>query len=457
MSFDRTKPPEPAAIRAFEFPSVRRRRLGNGLTVLHARHGDLPLVTARVAVEAGGEAERPGEEGLAHLTAKTLETGTRVRTGDDLAWALERLGTQLESWTAWDAVQLEMTVRSDRLTEALAVMTEVIRSPAFPEREVARLRGEQLAEMLRRRSEPRGLADDMAAHYIFGRNSPYARSLLGMEERVGAYTRDDVVAYHERTFTPGATAIVVVGRIDDDEVDRAVSRHFADWTGERAAAPPPPVEPGPERTTVYVVDRPGAVQSELRIGHVGVSRHHEDYYPLLVLNALLGGAFTSRLNLSLREKHGFTYGVRSAFVFRRAAGPFVVQTAVASDVTARAVEAALKEMRDVSGGSITEDEVRAARDFLAGTLPLEMQTTDQLAARMTELFTYDLPDDYFENYRARIGAVTRDDIVRVAREHLHMDRLAIVVVGSADAVREELAALDVGDVVLHETADRVTR
>jgi zinc protease len=198
---------------------------------------------------------------------------------------------------------------------------------------------------------------------------------------------------------------------------------------------------------VFLVDRPSAVQSEIRIGHVGVARHHEDYYSLLVLNTIIGGAFTSRLNMTLREKHGFTYGVRSHFTFRRGAGPFIVHTAVASDVTARAVEEALRELRTLREDGPTDDEVRTARDYLAGTLPLEMQTTEHIAARIAELHTFQLDTGYFEDWRDRINAVSRDDVARVAREHLHTDRLAIVVVGNAAAIENDVRTADIGSIV----------
>jgi zinc protease len=190
----------------------------------------------------------------------------------------------------------------------------------------------------------------------------------------------------------------------------------------------------------------------VRIGHVGVPRHHPDYYPLLVMNAILGGAFTSRLNLNLREKHGFTYGVRSTFAFRRAAGPFVMQTAVASDVTARAVEESLREMRAIRDDGVSADEVRNARDYLAGTLPLTMQTTDQLAGRVAELHTYDLPVDHFERFGDELSTVTAEDVQRVAREQIRLDRLAIVVVGNGDDVEQDLRALGLGDIHRHPGA-----
>jgi zinc protease len=450
MMMDRTKPPEPGPVRAFEFPAVTRTRLDNGVTFLHARHGALPLVTVRAVLDAGAAAEQPGEEGLAWLTAHALEGGTARLNGDALAWELEMLGAELETWTTWDALNVAFTTRSDRLRAALDLLAEIVREPTFPEHEVERMRAEQLAEIMRRRTEPRGLADDAALACIYAPDSPYARPLLGVEPRIAAFGSADAMAYHERRFAPASAAVVVVGAVTAEEARLEVNRAFGDWAGAAGAIEKPVTTPRNERTTVHLVDRPSAVQTELRIGHVGVPRDHEDYYALLVLNTVVGGAFTSRLNLALREKHGFTYGVRSGFGFRRAAGPFIIQTAVASDVTARAVDETLRELRAIRDDGVTADEVRAARDYLAGTLPLTMQTTDDLSARIAELHTFELPADHFEDYRAHIGAVSRDDVVRVARAHLHLDRLAIVVVGSSDAVAGDLQNLGVGDIVHHE-------
>jgi zinc protease len=452
MSLDRTQAPAPTAVREFDLPVVGRSTLPNGVTLLHAQRGDLPLVTISVLVDAGAATERAGEEGLAWLTAHALEGGTARRSGEDLAWELERLGAQLETRTGWDALNVAITTRSDRLTEALELLAEIVRTPAFPVREVERLRNEQLAEIIRRTTDPRSLADDAAARLIFADDATYARPVLGLEDHIRGFGRDHVTAFHARRFTPRAAAIVIVGAVEHDAAARAATHAFGDWSGERQQEAPPSVAPRSDTSTIYVVDRPSAVQSELRMGHPGVPRHHPDYYALLLANTILGGAFTSRLNLNLREKHGFTYGVRSSFAFRRAAGPFIIQTAVASDVTARAVEESMRELRGLRDNGVTDDELRNARDFLAGTLPLGMQTTEDLAARIAELHTYDLGDDWFVRYRPNLDAVSRGDALRAAREHLHPERMAIVVVGSADAVSSDLAALGLGPVLRQDAA-----
>ena len=453
MTIDRTTAPAPGPIREFSFPAVERRTFDNGLTLLHARHGVVPLVTVRALIDAGATVEDAGEEGVAWLAANALEGGTLRRSGEDLAWELERLGAELSTWVTWDSLNVSLTARADRLPDALSLLAEIVREPAFPEREVARMRDEQLAEILRRSTEPRGLADDSATRFIYAETSTYHRPLMGTDAQVRRLGRDAVVRFHQRCVTPEGAAIVVVGAVDTAEAESQVRTAFGDWTGPAGARRHATAVPRRDRTRVVIVDRPSAVQSELRIGHVGVPRDHADYFPLLVFNALLGGAFTSRLNLSLREKHGFTYGVRSAFAFRRAAGPFVIQTAVASDVTARAVAETLREIREIQQNGVTEEEVAAARDFIAGTLPLQMQTTEQLAGRIADLHTFDLPTDYFAFHRPRVNAVTRKDVEHVAREHVNLHGLAIVVVGNRAAIEDDLRALDLGELSVHDSAD----
>ena len=454
MSFDRTTAPAPAPIRPFEFPHIERSALGNGVTLLHAAHGDLPIVTVRALIEAGAAAERAGEEGLAWLTAHALETGTARRSGEELAWELERLGAQLETASTWDAVHVGLTTPSARLSEALALLAEIVCEPAFPAREITRKRDEQLAEIMQRAADPRTLADDVAVRYIFDGSSAYARPVIGIVDSVTRIDADAVRAFHRRRFTPGSTALVIVGAVSLDVAQREAERAFGAWSGSTEPLRDVTAKPGPQRTTIFVVDRPSAVQTELRIGHVGVARHHPDYHALLVLNGIIAGVFTSRLNLSLRERHGFTYGVRSAFSFRRAPGPFVIHTAVASDVTARAIAESLRELRELQANGVTDDEVRNTRDYLAGTLPLELQTTDQLAARIADAYTFNLPTTYLEQYGEQILAVTRADVERAARAHLHLDRLAIVVVGNAGAVENDLRALNAGDIVRGEAPAR---
>lgn len=447
---DRTQPPPPGPIRPLVFPRIERRRLANDLAVLAVRHGDLPLVTAELVLDAGAAGDPERKAGLAHLTVNTLEAGTGTRSAEQVAWELERLGVELDAEATWDAAMVRITVPLERLEAALELFADLVRHPSFPEAEVERLRDEQLATILQRRKEPRALASDMAAHFIFAPEVPYARPLIGTTASVEGLTRDDVEAFYRAHYLPNASSLLFVGDIDAETARHLADRHFGDWPAGQPETPEFEVVPGVDTTTVFVVDRPGSVQSEIRIGDVGVARHHQDYFPLLVMNTVLGGAFTSRLNMSLRERYGFTYGVRSGFAFRRRPGPFLVQTAVATEVTARAVEEALREMTSLRSVGVTEQEVSAARDYLRGILPLELRTTEQLASRLADLVIFDLPDDYFQQYRERIAAVSAADVHRVAREHLRLDRLTVVVVGDAGRIAPELETLGIGEVKIHQ-------
>lgn len=295
------------------------------------------------------------------------------------------------------------------------------------------------------------MANDAIARLLYGDDVAYGRHPVGRRSALEPLGREETAAHHARWFRPRHVALVFAGDIDPASVVRLAESHFGDWPdlGPRAelvstaAAPAPP--------GIHIVDRPGSVQSEIRVGQVGVDRLHPDYFALRVMNTLFGGAFTSRLNLNLREKNGFTYGVRSGFAFRRTPGPFTIQTAVATDVTARAVEEILAETAKLRADGAGDDETRNARDYLAGVMPLELQTSRQLAARMTELFTYGLPDDHFAGYRDSLSAVTAADVGRVAQEQVTPDSFVIAVVGDAAQIRDPLEALGAGTVTVHET------
>jgi zinc protease len=453
QTLDRTRPPEAGALKPFEFPEITRERPAgdDAPAFLFARHGDLPLVTAELVVEAGAESEPAEEAGVAQLTAEALETGTASRDVEALAWDLESLGVELATGVSWDAASVGVTVHADRLEPALALLAEIVRQPSFPADQVERLRDERLADILQRRKDPRALASEAADRFIFRDTVPYGRPLIGLDHAVRGLQADQLAAFHRERYCGGSAALIMTGALDIDRARDAALHHFGDWRGTAPPAPAFQVAPRVEETTVFIVDRPGSVQSEIRLGHVGVDRHHADYFPLLVMNTILGGAFTSRLNMNLRERQGFTYGVRSGFALRRQPGPFAIEVAVATDVTARALEEALREVRGLREDGPTEREVDSARDYLRGILPLRLQTTGALASRIAELVVFDLPIDYFQNYRDRIRKVSGEDVHRVAREHIRPDRLAVVIVGDSDQILEPVRALGLGPIEVHRS------
>lgn len=443
---DRSRPPEPGEVRPFDFPEARSFRLENGLHVRIARLGRLPVVTARLVLDGGESAVPAGQAGLATLTVNSLEGGTAARSGPQLAEALERLGASLELSAGWDAASVGVTCLAGRLEEALELLAEIVLEPAFPEVEVTRYRDQQLGAIEQRRKDPRALANDMAAGFFYAANVPYARPVLGTQESVARLVPDAIRTFYGDRYRAGGAGLVLAGDVQPERARALAQARLSRWPGERAPEPEFEAAPAVAARALFLVHRRGAVQSEIRIGHVGAARKTPDYFPLIVVNTLLGGAFTSRLNLSLRERHGFTYGARSHFSFRRRPGPFMVEAAVATEVTAAAVREAVGEIEGLLRDGPGDDEVAAAKEYIAGVFPLQLETTAQVAGRIADLIVHGLPDDYYVTYRDRVRAVTRGQAHEAALRHIHPDRLAIVVVGDADAVRAPLQALDIAPV-----------
>lgn len=444
---DRSRPPAAGAIRSFDFPDTDKVTLENGLDVRVARVPRLPLVSLDLFMR-GGEQQLPRDRaGLAVLAAEALDGGTRRRSGSDLAEALEGLGARASAYAGWEGTTLSLTCLADRLEEAFPLLAEMVLEPDFPAGEVDRARDQRLASIRQRAMDPAALASDHALERYYAADVPYARPAGGVEASVEHMSRQTLLGYAEAAYRPGDRGgLVVAGDVEVREVADLARRYLGDWVGTPARGARVPVEPATRARKVTVVHRPGSVQSEIRVGHVGVERATPDYFPLVVGNLLLGGTFTSRLNLNLREKHGFTYGVRSRFFFRTEPGPFQVSTAVANDVTAPAVREILGEMTRLVEGGPTEDEVASTRDFAAGVFGLQIETVDQIATRLSQVVVYGLDDGYFHAYRDEIRKVTVESVGHAMARHVRPDEAQVVVVGDADAVVPGLEALEIGPV-----------
>jgi zinc protease len=444
-AFDRSREPAAGAIRAFDFPDVERRDAG-GLDVRVARMARLPVVSVNLFVRAGESALAEDVAGLAVLAGDALEGGTRRRSGTELAESLERLGARLGVSTGWEGTSVTLSCLAERMAEGLAILAETVLSPGFPDEEVQRAREQALAGIRQAAMDPASVATKEASRRVFAAGVPYARPLGGFIETVEPLRRGHLEGFVDAFYRPGTGGLVAVGDLSTDEVAAMVREHFGDWTGAPPQGPAFEVEARSTQRQVVVVDRPGSVQSEIRVGHVGLQRNHPDEFPVVVLNTVLGGAFTSRLNLNLRERNGFTYGVRSRFSLRRQPGSFDVSTSVGTDVTSPAVREILNELEGIVARGPTTEEVEAARDYIAGVFPLRVETAGQVAGRITELLVYGLEDDYHDHYRARVRGVTVEQAGQAARRHVRPEEAQVVVVGDADAVVADLEALDIGPV-----------
>jgi zinc protease len=436
--------PAPGPARPYHFPHFERSALDNGLSVIVVPVRKLPVVTVSLVADAGAVAEPAGQDGVARLTARALLEGTKARNGDALTESLERLGAAVDADAEWDSSALSMTVLTSRLSEAMALLAEVVLEPAFPERELERLKAERLAEILQRRAEPRGLADDMFARFVYASDSRYALPEAGSATSVSTLDRDRVQAFHVERYRPTSTTAIIVGDIGVDDAVRVIRSRFDAWPSQRAAVAEADDRPALRTRAVHLVEKPDAPQSELRIGHVGIPRTHPDYFAALVMNMLLGGLFSSRINLNLRETHGYTYGAFSSFDWRRQAGPFVVGTAVRSDVTAAAAGEVLTEIDRMRAEKVSADELSLATSYLEGVFPIRYESTAAIARALAAMVVYGLPPDYFDTYRDRVRAVSASDVLRAAREFLRPEELQLVAVGDPALVREPLAAMDLG-------------
>lgn len=433
----------------YHFPKFHDEVLSSGIRLLTAPVKKLPIATILVIVDAGSVAEQRGKEGVASLTAAGLLEGTNRFNGAELAEKFEQLGTSLESGADWDSGFVRITVLSDKLEEATRLLGEVISSPVFPEREVERLKAERLAEILQLESEPRGLADEKFSEFLYSPESRYSRPDEGSTESVSALSREDVEDFYRSTYRSGGTTVIVAGDVTPERARSLVADAFQKWpTGSRKEAQLT-TAPRTKARKVHIVHKPDAPQSELRVGHVGLPRRHPDFFPTLVMNAVLGGLFGSRINLNLREAHGYTYGASSYYDWRRGAGPFVVSTAVQSEVTAPALTEILLEIDRIRSDKISDEELTLARDYLEGVFPIRYESTAAIAAALATLVIHTLPADYYDAYRKNIHSVSADAVLAAAKAHLHPLELQTVVVGDAKTIQGTLAEPKFGELLVH--------
>lgn len=439
-TLDRSTAPSPGAPRPYHFPNITRKTLDNGMKILVAESHNAPLVSIRTLVRSGADQDSAETAGLASLTAELLDEGAGARDGIRLAEDAGLLGASFATGADWDATYISLDVLSRNVDPTVEIFADVVRRPMFPTDALERVRTERLMELLQQRDEPAAVAGKRFANLLYG-SGAYGNSVTGNADSVGRLTGDAIRQFYESHYTPNNTAVVIAGDIDAQHAVGHMERAFSSWEGKPAPVRPVVSPQAVEANRIYLIDRPSAVQSEIRIGHLGVARSTDDYFPLSIMNALLGGVFNSRINLNLRERHGYTYGARSTFAFRRQAGPFVVSAPVRNEVTRESVDEVLSELRRIRTGDVETRELDDTKSYMIGVFPAMVQTASDVAGRLLDMELYGLPQDYFDRYRENIAAVTKDDVERVAAKYIDPDRMLIVVVGNAAQIRQPLSAL----------------
>jgi zinc protease len=445
---DRSTPPAAAAPRALHVPAWTHITLANGAQLVVSPKHDLPLVSFTITWVGGADQYEPAAKtGLAGMTAAMLSEGTATRTGDQLSDATELLGTNVNTRIGGETGTMSFLATKAKYPRVLGVMADMLEHPAFPDSALERLRARTLVGLVQAKDQPTAIASNVFDRVLYGADHPYGR--FETEAGVNAVTRADVVAFHDRYFTPGHALITVVGDVDPAAVKATVEQALAGWTaGGTMPSFDYPAVPAARPTTIYLVDKPKAPQSVFAIGIPGPPRSTPDYDALQVMNTILGGLFQSRLNHDIREVKGYSYGVGSRFAYGKGPGSFYAGGSIVSAKTDSALIAFMAHLKGVQGGvPFTDDEMAQGKAALIQRLPQIFASVNATSAAISALYVEGLAPDYYQTLADRINAVTKDDLVRVARKYIDLDHLNIVIVGDRSVIEQPLQATGIAPIV----------
>ncbi|MGK5676938.1 M16 family metallopeptidase [Micromonospora sp. URMC 106] len=442
-----TDRPGPGVARPYRFPQVVRRTVAGGQVVAAHLPGQ-NLAVALLLLDAGAGREPTGKEGLGGVLAKALEEGTAQRDATAYALAIEALGTELVTGLDWDSFQVSVQVPVERLSAAVELLAEAVRTPKLDPDDVRRVRDDEATALRMDWANPGPRADAALRADLFGAENRWGRPMYGDPDSVAGLDVEDVTVFHSEWFIRPGT-LVVAGDLDRLDLDALGATAFAGTGGgpvDRGGPIEVATRPG---RRVILVDRPGSVQSTLRLGHPSPHRAHPDHVPMTLAGTVLGGAFTSRLNHLIREVRGYTYGIRGDFASSRRFGRFAVSSGVQTAVTAPALVEAVGEITRTQETGVTEEELAVARSWRAGQLSVELQSPRAIASALTTLVVHDLPDDYHARLRESLLAADVAQVSAAAAAHLHPEALTLVVEGDAAVIRDELTATGLGDLLDH--------
>ncbi len=449
---DRSVAPKPGPLPALKLPAIQRRTLANGLPVWIVELHKVPVVHVSLVVKVGSAADPMGKYGLASLTAEMLDEGAGTRNALQIADAIDYLGANLSTSSTSDASSIDLQVPVARLNDALPIMADVTLRPTFPADELQRVREDLLTSLIEAQDDPESLMEFAFPRLVFGPRHRYGTLSIGTVASVKGFTVEDVRQFHLQHYVPSNSVLIVAGDVTSADALAHLETSFGGWKGTTAAPAAIPTAPQLTGRQLYLIDKPGAAQSQIRIGWIGVPRSTPDYFTLRVLNTILGGSFTSRLNQNLREEHGYAYGAGSTFDMRAAGGLFYASAGVQTDKTSEALAEFFKELEAIRK-PIPPEEIEKAKNYVALLMPRNFETTERLAASLAQTFVYNLPQDYYATYTQRIRAVTPAEVQRAAERYIQPDKFAVVVVGDRKVIEPGIRALNLGPVKIIEIAE----
>jgi predicted Zn-dependent peptidase len=444
---DRSKIPAPVQPGPFYFPEFERFQLANGLSVVIARQSKLPLVSINLCVKTACLLDPPQKEGLANLTAELLAEGTEQRTSTEIANEFEFIAAYFGVGVDWNAVNIELNTLTKHLDKAMDIYADVVLNPIFPDKELQRVRQELLTERLRAIDSPAKISNERFIQILYG-GFRYGLPVEGTEKSLQNITKEDVLSFYKNVFIPNNSTLIIVGDVAKAEAEKLVDKYFSKWTAAEVPQLPQLKYEAPQKTKISLIHKPGAAQSELRIGHLGIDRKNPDFYAVTLMNEILGGYFLSRINMNLREDRGYTYGASSIFSYRKLTGPFFTAAAVQTKYTSESISEIIKELKSICASSVTDEEIRSAKGYLIGIFPVAFETADQIGAGLTNIVVFDLPDDYYRTYRDKINSITNEDILRAAKKYIHPEHLHIIVTADRNDVEDKLK--EIYDVIMYD-------
>jgi len=445
----RNEMPKPAAAKPLQLATPVSETLANGLTLILNERRGLPVVAANMVLRTGSDANPLDKPGLANFTAAMLDEGTSTRNALQIADEVAQLGAALGITSSMDATTLSVRSLSKNFASTLDVLADVTLRPSFPAEEIERQRASRLAALVQQRDNPNQVAAQVTASALYGPKHPYGYVEIGTETALKSVSRTDMEGFWKQNFVPNNAALVVAGDISMSELKALAEKAFGGWQ-RGSPAQPALGAPGTTQARVVIVDKPGSPQTQLRVASIGAARSSPDFRPMQVMNLALGGLFSSRINMNLREEHGYTYGANSQFSFRRAAGPFQIASGVRTDVTAAAVNEIFKEVRGMIEKPVSAEELQKAKDSLANSLPGAFESSANAVNNFSNVFIYNLGLDYYSRYAEQVNAVTTDQALAVSKKYLVPANMVVVAVGDRAKIEPELRKLELGAVEIRD-------
>lgn len=431
--------PKPGPNPKFALPAIEKTKLKNGLEVWMVEQNELPLVSMNLVLGTGWTNEPNSKVGVGNMTAQLLDDGTTTLSATEIANRQQALGVNINSGSSWDSTNVTLQTLTKNLDEALALYADIVQNPAFPATELESLKRRAVVGLRQQKANPNAISGVVYNKVLYG-DHPYGRTTT--EATIGAITRDDLVGYYNSTYRPNNGTLIVVGSFDKAALKDKLEKAFASWKPGDVSVNELPTAKPQEKAGIFIVDRPNSAQSVVSVGQIGVDRMNPDYVALQVMNTILGGGFTARINMNLREDKGYTYGARSGFTFRRGAGPFEAGGDIQTAVTKESIVELMKELNGIRGAiPVTQKELDYNKQSIIRRFPAGFETIGAISNQLSNLVVYDLPDSYFNDFIAKVNGVTLDDVNRVAKKYIDPSKMAIVIVGDRKVIEPGLREL----------------